>query len=142
MLACSLVRATRTIRNITEVAAAETQTTRAPTASGEPKLASKRNPPTASSTALATTPRVRLTSAFEATIRHAGIGMERRRRSVPVSRSSSRLVTPKLTVNIRNRPVCPATSAAPESSCSSDASPSARVYAGPLEEACSASLPS
>ncbi len=61
MLACSLVRATLAMTNISDVVAATTLRMSTATGSGEPKLTSKNRPPTVSSTEVATTPRMKLT---------------------------------------------------------------------------------
>src|SRR5690606_28117423 len=102
--ACSAVLATRTTMNISDVVAVTAQTMRTATAAGEPKATPNSRPPTASSTEVATTPRMKLTRALAKTMLVGFMGIERSRARVPCSRSASRPSTPKPTVKSRNRP--------------------------------------
>ncbi len=77
--ACSAVRASLATMNISDVLAVTTAAMSTPTTSTEPKPTSKRSAPAANSTAVATTPRMKLTNALAATIIPGFIGIEHSR---------------------------------------------------------------
>ena len=136
MLACSAVRASRAMTNISEVPAATAQTTTTATATGEPNDTPKKSEPAMSSTPVATTPRTKLTIPLAATMRAGRIGIERSRASVPCWRSATSPSTPKPTVKSRKRPAWPATRAPVTLSCSFDGWPGARLTSGARATAC------